>query len=89
MDYDKSLNLDLINYKKAKGKVASFSINLDRRKDNLNIKKLNYSEKNTLIQGSDIKLRDNKLLSFNKVIVRTEVDGVKNNDFSLSFGKKL
>ena len=89
LDYDKSLNLDLINYKKAKGKVASFSINLDRRKDNLNIKKLNYSEKNTLIQGSDIKLRDNKLLSFNKVIVRTEVDGVKNNDFSLSFGKKV
>ena len=83
------MNLDLINYKKAKGKVASFSINLDRRKDNLNIKKLNYSEKNTLIQGSDIKLRDNKLLSFNKVIVRTEVDGVKNNDFSLSFGKKV
>ena len=89
LDYDKSLNLDLINYKKAKGKVASFSINLDRRKDNLNIKKINYSEKNTLIQGSDIKLRDNKLLSFNKVIVRTEVDGVKNNDFSLSFGKKV
>ena len=89
LDYDKSLNLDLINYKKAKGKVASFSINLDKRKDNFNIKKLNYSEKNTLIQGSDIKLRDNKLLSFNKVIVRTEVDGVKNNDFSLSFGKKV
>ena len=89
LDYDKSLNLDLINYKKTKGKVASFSINLDRRKDNLNIKKLNYSEKNTLIQGSDIKLRDNKLLSFNKVIVRTEVDGIKNNDFSLSFGKKV
>ena len=89
LDYDKSLNLDLINYKKAKGTVASFSINLDRRKDNLNIKKINYSEKNTLIQGSDIKLRDNKLLSFNKVIVRTEVDGVKNNDFSLSFEKKV
>ena len=89
LDYDKSLNLDLINYKKTKGKVASFSINLDRRKDNLNIKKINYSEKNTLIQGSDIKLRDNKLLSFNKVIVRTEMDGVKNNDFSLSFGKKV
>ena len=89
LDYDKSLNLDLINYKKTKGKVASFSINLDKRKDNLNIKKLNYSEKNTLIQGSDIKLRDNKLLSFNKVIVRTEVDGIKNNDFSLSFGKKV
>jgi len=89
LDYDKSLNLDLINYKKAKGKVASFSINLDRRKDNLNIKKINYSEKNTLIQGSDIKLRDNKLLSFNNLIVRTEVDGVKNNDFSLSFGKKV
>ena len=89
LDYDKSLNLDLINYKKAKGKVASFSINLDRRKDNLNIKKINYSEKNTLIQGSDIKLRDNKLLSFNNVIVRTEMDGVKNNDFSLSFGKKV
>ena len=89
LDYDKSLNLDLINYKKAKGKVASFSINLDRRKDDLNIKKINYSEKNTLIQGSDIKLRDNKLLSFNKVIVRTEMDGVKNNDFSLSFGKKV
>ena len=89
LDYDKSLYLDLINYKKTKGKVASFSINLDRRKDNLNIKKINYSEKNTLIQGSDIKLRDNKLLSFNNLIVRTEVDGVKNNDFSLSFGKKV
>ena len=89
LDYDKSLNLDLINYKKTKGKIASFSINLDKRKDNLIIKKINYSEKNTSIQGSDIKLRDNKLLSFNKVIVRTEVDGVKNNDFSLSFGKKV
>ena len=89
LDYNKSLSLDLINYKKTKGKVASFSINLDRRKDNLNIKKINYSEKNTLIQGSDIKLRDNKLLSFNNLIVRTEVDGVKNNDFSLSFGKKV
>ena len=89
LDYDKSLNLDLINYKKTKGKIASFSLNLDKRKDNLIIKKINYSEKNTSIQGSDIKLRDNKLLSFNKVVVRTEVDGVKNNDFSLSFGKKV
>ena len=89
LDYDKSLNLDLINYKKTKGKIASFSLNLDKRKDNLIIKKINYSEKNTSIQGSDIKLRDNKLLSFNKIIVRTEMDGVKNNDFSLSFGKKV
>ena len=28
-------------------------------------------------------------MSFNKATVKTEVDGVKNNDFSLSFGKKV
>jgi hypothetical protein len=36
----KSIELDFINYKKPKNSIANFSLDLEKKKNNINIKKL-------------------------------------------------
>ena len=38
---------------------------------------------------SDLKLNKNKFSSVEKILVRTEIDGKKNNDFTLKFGENI
>ena len=88
-DYDKSFELDFINYKKPKDSVANFSIYLDKKKDNIKIKKINYTEGKNSIFAEDIKFNKDRFLSLKKISVKTNKKGKKNNDFSVLYGKKI
>ena len=88
-DYDKSFELDFINYKKPKDSVANFSLNLEKKKDNIKIKKINYIVGKNSIFGEDIKFNKNKFLSLKKISIKTNKKGKKNNDFSVLYGKKI
>ena len=44
-DYANSLDFNFINYKKSKNSVANFSLNLERRKKNININSLVFKKK--------------------------------------------
>ena len=83
-DYLRDLELDLINYKKNENSNASVQINIQKDKKTININKLNFKEKNNIIEIDNLKLRDNKLLSFEKIKVATE-----RNNFFMQGGKKI
>ena len=83
-DYKNSLNFDLINFKKTKNSIASISLDLEKRKNLININKLNYNEKNNFFELTGFKISDNKFQALKKLEVKTA-----NNDFFIQFNKKI
>jgi len=88
-DYDKSIELDFINYQKQKDTVATFSLNLEKKKDNIKIKKINYVDGKNSIFAEDIKFNKDSFLSLKKIKIKTNKKGKKNNDFTVLYGKKI
>ena len=56
-DYKNSLNLDFINYKKSKKSNAKVFLNIEKNKDLFNIKKINFIDKNILINFENLKFK--------------------------------
>ena len=83
-DYKGSFDLDLINYKKPKDKIAKVSLEFEKNKNIFNLKKLNIKEKNNVINISDLKFKDNNFESLKKLDIST-----KNNNFSIQWDKKI
>ena len=83
-DYNKDLIIDYINYKKSKNSIATLFIDLEKKKDIVNLNKLNYEEENEYIKLSGVKFKNKKFLSFDKIFVKTS-----NNDFSIKNNKKI
>ena len=88
-DYNKSLNLEVINYKKKKDTIANLLINLEKQKDILIIKNISFREKINSILAKDVKFKKGKFLSFKNIYIKTNKNGKKNNDFSVFYGKKI
>ena len=88
-EYDDLINLEIINYQKPKGSIVNFSIDLDKKKNNLTVKKINLTEGKNIISVHDIKFNKDKFLSLKKILVKTNKNGKKNNDFSISYGKNI
>jgi hypothetical protein len=89
VDYDRPINLEFINYKKSKNKVANLFLNLEKKNEYFKIKKLNLIENNNYIKIKDLNFKKDKLLLLKKVSIKTTKKGIKNNDFSINFGKKI
>ena len=87
--YDQLIQLNIINYEKPKGLVASISANLEKKKDELVFNKLSYNEKDNRILAKKIKINKNKLISFDKISFRTQNNGELNNDFSIDLKDKI
>ena len=83
-DYKKKIDLDLINYKKPEGLLSNIFLVLEKKKDNVNIRELNFKEENNFIKLQDLSFNKKKLLSFKNVEVRTA-----NNDFRIEKSKKI
>ena len=88
-DYSNQFKLDAINYVKLKGSIANISLNLNKKKDNIKIKKLNITEGKDLILVENAEFNKNKFLSFKKILVKTTKAKKRNNNFSISYGKKI
>ena len=89
IEYNKDINLEIINYQNSNETIANLSINLEKEKDRIKIKKLNLREKNNHIIADDLQFNNGKFLSFKKISVKTNNNGKKNNDFSILFGNKI
>ena len=89
IEYNKDINLEIINYQNSNETIANLSINLEKEKDRIKIKKLNLREKNNHIIADDLQFNNGKFLSFKKISVKTNNNGKKNNDFSILLGKKI
>ena len=88
-DYSKPFELELINYKKHKDLIANIFVNLEKRKDNIKIKKINLTEGTNSIFAENIIFDKGKFISFKKISVKTSENGKKNNDFSILYKKMI
>ena len=84
LDYENILELPLINYRKSKDSVANLFLDLEKKRDEININKFNFEEGENLIQINNLRFRENSVLSFKKVAVATT-----NNNFSIQNNKKI
>ena len=82
IDYAGEIRLDLINYQKSKNSIANLILELEKKKNTLNIKKLNFTEEKNIIEIQGIKLENNNFSSFKNIAVKT-----KNNNFSIKKDK--
>ena len=87
--YKNSLEFKPINYKKEKNIEANISFELEKKKENIWIKKINFIEGINNISGEDIKFNKDNLLSFKRISVKTSKDEKINNDFHITYGEKI
>lgn len=88
-EYDKLIDLEFINYKKLKNTITKFSLDLEKKKNIIKIKKINLVDKDSSIFLEDIVFDKGKFLSLKKVQINTSKDNIKNNDFSVLFEKDI
>ena len=83
-DLKNIINIDLINYNKPKKDLANISINLEKKKNEIIINQLDYSEKTNFLKISKLKFKNNDFQSLKRVEVKTP-----NNDFLITWDKKI
>ncbi len=83
-DYINNFEIDLINYKKSKKKIANLSFNLQKTKDILNVNNFSFIEGKNLIEIEGLKFKKKNFLSFKKINVKTP-----NNNFSVQNENKI
>ena len=83
-DYKNSLNLDFINFKKSKKTNAKVFLDIKKNKNLFNIRKINFIDKDILINFENLQFEEKNLLSLKAAKIKTP-----HNDFSISWDKKI
>ena len=83
-DFNESLQVDFINYKKPKNSIASISLNFEKAKNTLTINGLQYQETKNLIKIKELVFKKKKYSSFRSLEVLT-----KNNEFLITNNNKI
>ena len=89
LKYPGDLNLEFINYKKEKEKIARLSLKFSKNDNEINLKKINYAENKNEILIENLKLNNNSLVSFKNIKVRTYKKNDLQNYFDVNYGKTL
>ena len=89
LDIYQKINIDLINYNKNYGKIANVNLNIEKKKNYINIKTLKYLEDKNLISIHNLKVNDKNLISFSSIKVKTYKNKKLKNDFSIHLKKKI
>ncbi len=83
-DYKRSIDINIINYKKLPNKIANLSLDLEKKKNGIKVKKFSFKEGNNLIKIIGVELKENQFVSFKEIEVKTA-----ENDFSIKNDKKI
>ena len=83
-DYSGNLEIGLINYKKTKGAISNLLTDITLKKDEIEIKNLNFKEKNNSFLIKGLRFKKENFVSFQEIKVETS-----NNDFLIKSGKKI
>ncbi len=86
-DIDEEIEIDLINYIKPEKSVAQISLEVEKFKENLKFKYINYKEGKNSIVLKDLKLQEGKFLNLKKASFKTFAKQKINNDFTILFEK--
>lgn len=84
IDYNGDLTIDFINYVKKKNNTANISFELEKKKDLINLKQLDYKEKDDFIKLNDLKIEKNNFISLKNLQIKSP-----NNNFSIEWNKKI
>ncbi len=83
-DFNKQIDLSLINYSKPKNTTANLYIDVEKMKNKTKINKLNFKEDKNLIQIDDLIFKKKDFISFKNIRVVT-----KNNDFFIKKNENI
>jgi hypothetical protein len=91
IDLTDSLNIPIINYMKSKNKVSKLKIKIKKGKNIFNIENFEYSHKDDFISFKNLKIINKNMIlhSFGEIKVKTNDNGVLNNDFKISNKGKI
>ncbi len=89
LQFDKRVDLQLINYFKKDGIIANLSLNLELQKERLKINHVKFIEGDTQINAENVLFDKNKIINLKNLSIKTYNNSKLNNDFSLSLGKKI
>ena len=81
--------LDLINYNKPKNTQANIISEFIIFKDKIDFKKLYYTDNQNKINIDNVILKNNKVETIEKISIKTYKEKIKNNDFTIFYGKKI
>tara|TARA_B100001093_G_C26852671_1_gene1025832 strand:- start:724 stop:2919 length:2196 start_codon:yes stop_codon:yes gene_type:complete len=88
-DFTKKISFDIINYEKNENEIAKVSSNFNIKKDLIIFDRIRYEENKNLIIINDLKIKKKDLISLKNITVKTFKKDILNNDFNISFGKKI
>ncbi len=89
LQFDKRVDLQLINYFKKDGIIANLSLNMELQKERLKINHVKFIEGDTQINAENVLFDKNKIINLKNLSIKTYNNSKLNNDFSLSLGKKI
>ena len=85
----KKLSIKQINYFKEENLISNLSLILEISKNKLNLKKLEFTEKNNKITVDNLLISKKKILSFKNISLKTFRSGSINNEFFITEDKKI
>ena len=88
-DYDRPINIDLINFSKPQGIVTSIFIDLEKFKDLVRIKEFKLKDNKNIIRVLGSEIQKGNLVTLKKIKIKSSRDGKINNDFSVNFNNKI
>ncbi len=88
-EFAEKLSINFINYKKDYDKVAKIFLDIQTKKDFINLKELKYTESKNLILIEKLKINKKDIISLKKIKVKTFEKNDLKNDVTLDFGKKI
>ncbi len=88
-NYNQEVNLKIINYYKPEGNLAKFYIDLNQQNKKIKINEIKFTHDDNLISIKDLELKKQKIISFNNILIKTFKEGEENNNFNISYGKKI
>ena len=88
-DYDRPINIDLINFSKPQGIVTSIFIDLEKFKDLVRIKEFKLKDNKNIIHVLGSEIQKGNLVTLKKIKIKSSRDGKINNDFSVNFNNKI
>ncbi len=88
-EFAERLNINFINHIKEHDKVAKILLNIEKKKNLINLKELSYNENKNLILVEKLIIDKQDLISLKKIKVKTFEKNKLTNDFTLNFAEKI
>lgn len=87
-DFDNEITIPFLNYT-SKNTVVNINSDLEFHNNTINLKKLSLTEGKNKININNLFIKNNKLLKFDNISVKTFTNAKYNNDFVINLGNKI